>query len=89
MEIQSHGFLCWAYYWQHSLSAHHCAFCLKRLLLQDTTLANKAAWDSLGRSPAFQDDDGQQGAEEEEGNGDGLWNNFQSQDDAEREKVSR
>ena len=35
----------------------------------------------------MQDDDGQQGAEEEEGNGDGLWNNFQSQDDAEREKV--
>ena len=56
--------------------------------MQDTTLANKAAWDSLARSPAVQDDDGQQGAEEEEGNGDGLWNNFQSQDDAEREKVS-
>ena len=53
--------------------------------MQDTKLANAAAWSNLGA--ANEEEDEQKGAEEEEDNGDGLWNTFQSRDDIEREKV--
>lgn len=56
------------------------------LYLQDTKLANAAAWNNLGA--ADEDEDGQKGAEEEEEGGDPMWNTFQSRDDIEREKVS-
>lgn len=56
------------------------------LCLQDTKLANAAAWNNLGA--ANEEQDGQKGAEEEEEIGDPMWNTFQSRDDIEREKVS-
>ena len=49
--------------------------------LQDTKLANAAAWDNL--TAGNEEEDGQKGNEEDEDNGDGLWNNFQSRDDQE------
>ena len=56
------------------------------LVVQDTTLANQEAWAGLANSPAVQDED--EGMQEAGDDADGLWNNFQSQDDAEREQVS-
>lgn len=61
--------------------------CSLLLWLQDTKLANAAAWNNLGA--ADDEEDGQKGAEEEEEGGDPMWNTFQSRDDIEREKVSR
>ena len=56
------------------------------MVLQDTKLANAAAWNNL--AAANEEQDGQKGAEEEEEIGDPMWNTFQSRDDIEREKVS-
>ena len=54
-------------------------------MLQDTKLANAAAWNNLGA--AEEEEDGQKAGEEED-NGDGLWDTFKSRDDLEREQVS-
>lgn len=56
------------------------------MVLQDTKLANAAAWNNL--AAANEEQDGQKGAEEEEEIGDPMWNTFQSRDDIEREKAS-
>lgn len=55
--------------------------------LQDTKLTNAAAWDSLAAGNGNEEEDGQKGAEEEEDNEGGLWNNFQARDDVERAEV--
>ena len=55
--------------------------------VQDTKLTNAAAWDSLAAGNGNEEEDGQKGAEEEEDNEGGLWNNFQARDDVERAEV--
>ena len=55
--------------------------------VQDTKLTNAAAWDSLAAGNGNAEEDGQKGAEEEEDNEGGLWNNFQARDDVERAEV--
>lgn len=57
------------------------------LCVQDTKLTNAAAWDSLAAGNGNEEEDGQKGAEEEEDNEGGLWNNFQARDDVERAEV--
>lgn len=59
----------------------------QRFCLQDTKLTNAAAWDSLAAGNGNEEEDGQKGAEEEEDNEGGLWNNFQARDDVERAEV--
>lgn len=55
--------------------------------MQDTKLANAAAWDNLAVGNGNEEEDGQKGAEDEEENEGSLWNDFQSRDDAERAEV--